>query len=81
MKFLMLLKLAYQNKRMEGLLIEYHKIQKSVRSQRERRCVRNSQKNYLYNKVADSSHNAKDQSRIILALADKISYSSFQLMV
>ena len=66
---------------MEGLLIEYHKIQKSVRSQRERRCVRNSQKNYLYDKVADSSHNAKDQSRIILALADKISYSSFQLMV
>ena len=66
---------------MEGLLIEYHKIQKSVRSQRERRCVRNSQKNYLYNKVADSRHNAKDQSRIILALADKISYSSFQLMV
>ena len=46
---------------MEGLLIEYHKIQKSVRSQRERRCVRNSQKNYLYNKVADSRHNAKDQ--------------------
>ena len=66
---------------MEGLLIEYHKIQKSVRSQRERRCVRNSQKNYLYNKVADSRDNAKDQSRIILALADKISYSSFQLMV
>ena len=63
-------------------MIEYHKIQKNVgreiqKSQRGRRGVGNNQKCYLYNNVAASRHNTKDQSRIILALTDNISYSSF----
>ena len=58
-------------------MIEYNKIQKSVGIQTERRGVKNSQKNYLYNEVAASGHNTKDPSRTILALTNKISYSSF----
>ena len=62
-------------------MIEYHKIQKSVGNQTERGGVRKSQKFLsFYNKVAASSRNTKDHSRIILALTDKISHSSFSFM-
>ena len=57
-------------------MIEYHEIQKGAGSQSESRCVRNSQKFYLCNKVEASRHNAKDQLRILFVLTDKISYSS-----
>ena len=63
-------------KRGEGILIEYHKIQKGAGSQSESRCVTNSQRFYLCNKVEASRHNAKDQLRIRFVLTDKISYSS-----
>lgn len=60
-------------------MIEYHKIHRSVGNQREGRSVRNSQKFYLCNNVVASRHDTKDQSIIIPALTDKISYSSFSL--